>query len=248
MHRDAGVSAEPGFVLWSHGDRSRRHLGRSHGSRYAGRSRGGGGSVRVRKMLPMSVPWAARRLTAVRQASGPAGRSPRGVACRRRRVVQNSTRTGKLVTRYRSERARVTRVMYNCTLKQKRTPAGWRPSHADGRAGGAQRPYRVIRMRLSVGPRPVRQSCTPAARGRPGPRRARGVAAQLSDLASVRWSRSSVRRCHARHLSVHSNVTVDAAPRHPIKILLGSLQLYALRDERPLGDAHTLTGTHARQS
>jgi hypothetical protein len=112
MHRDAGVSAEPGFVLWSHGDRSRRHLGRSHGSRYAGRSRGGGGSVRVRKMLPMSVPWAARRLTAVRQASGPAGRSPRGVACRRRRVVQNSTRTGKLVTRYRSERARVTRVMY----------------------------------------------------------------------------------------------------------------------------------------
>ena len=89
MHRDAGVSAEPGFVLWSHGDRSRRHLGRSHGSRYAGRSRGGGGSVRVRKMLPMSVPWAARRLTAVRQASGPAGRSPRGVACRRRRVVQN---------------------------------------------------------------------------------------------------------------------------------------------------------------
>lgn len=89
MHRDAEVSAEPGFVLWSHGDRSRRHLGRSHGSRYAGRSRGGGGSVRVRKMLPMSVPWAARRLTAVRQASGPAGRSPRGVACRRRRVVQN---------------------------------------------------------------------------------------------------------------------------------------------------------------
>jgi hypothetical protein len=178
MHRDAGVSAEPGFVLWSHGDRSRRHLGRSHGSRYAGRSRGGGGSVRVRKMLPMSVPWAARRLTAVRQASGPAGRSPRGVACRRRRVVQNSTRTGKLVTRYRSERARVTRVMY---IKAE-TYTGGVATLTRGR------PRRGSPTAVSRNPpSPVRQSCAP--------RRARAPGARVASprVASPRSSRTSPR-------------------------------------------------------
>jgi hypothetical protein len=184
MHRDAGVSAEPGFVLWSHGDRSRRHLGRSHGSRYAGRSRGGGGSVRVRKMLPMSVPWAARRLTAVRQASGPAGRSPRGVACRRRRVVQNSTRTGKLVTRYRSERARVTRVMY---IKAETYTGGvatltrGRPRRGSPTAV-SRNPYAPL-CGPSPAHRPVRQSAAPAPRaGAPG----RGVASPRSSRTSPR--------------------------------------------------------------